>query len=89
MTEMFSQYDQRQQAQSASGCFVTHSARLFKLLCSGWTWRKGSLVRASAIRHSLFINVSHYVSELGHTTCGESILVILSRFLGMDGWMDG
>lgn len=36
-----------------------------------------------------FINVSHYVSELGHTACGESILVILSRFLGMDGWMDG
>lgn len=28
MTKMFSQYDQRQQAQSAPGWFMTHSAEL-------------------------------------------------------------
>lgn len=62
MTEMFSQYDQRQQAQSAPGCLMTHFAKTklchlrHKLFSFKWAYRKSELVHTSIIMHAFSLS---------------------------------
>lgn len=79
MTEMFSQYDQRQQAQSAPGWFVTHSAEL--CLFSSQTFLHQDDVQEKIIS----AHQRHYACPNRDCVCRDLPLTL--KFLE-DGWMD-
>lgn len=89
MTEMFSQYDQRQQAQSAPGWFVTHSAKLCPLFLQNFPLSSGHTGKANkCMLLSLYI-AFHYRELL--SVCGGIGSIPLWPLIGialMDGWMD-